>query len=141
MRSKIRDLIRIFWIRCHMQYILSQSCLVCVPHATWCELGIVIIMSQIRYQMVHTSAYTMAYPYDHMPHIKLTEWISHSRYKIGTHSCYYITKLFSYTAAPILFSKQKHVTKLTQHTTCSLHQTEHMQHKSRCNKCNQMVTM
>ena len=72
--------------------------------------------------MVHTSAYTMAYSYDHMPHIKLTQWISHSRYKIGTQARCYIIKLFFYTAVTILFSKQKYVTKLTQHNTCSLHQ-------------------
>ena len=64
----------------------------------------------------------------------ITQCISHSRYKIGTQARCYITKLFSYTAATILlFSKQKHVTKLTQHPTCSLQPTEHLQHNSRCN--------
>ena len=111
-----------------MQYILSQSFLVCFPHVTTCELGVVMLKSQFRYQMVHTCAYTMAYSYEHMPHIKLTQWISHSRYKIGTQARCYITKLFFYTAVAILFSKQTHVTTLIQHPACSRHPTEHMQH-------------
>ena len=106
----------------------------CVFHrlqrVSWCELGIVTIKSQLIYQMVHTSAYTMAYSYAHMPHIKLTQ---HSRYKIGTQARCYITKLFFYTAVAILFSKQTHVTRLTQHPACYMHPTEHMQHNCRCN--------